>query len=212
MADKEKMNNPTPADPTESAIAVKRSGQRTAKLQQRIKVTKWILFCLLLLVIILYLLFIFIWRGGLDGEGGGDQPDYGDFTVQVDEGQRNLISLSEDIGFENGTIRLKGTSAEDLWHCTRDWIPDNIQDLSDGGAHHDSDPSYFAYTFFLKNCSEEELKYTYDLELLSKYVANELEALDAVRIMFVRNGEKTVWAKASVDGTPLENNTFVFSK
>ncbi len=195
----------------ERAFAVKRTGKQVAKLQQRIKITKWIVISLLLLVIILYLMFIFIWRGGLDGEGGGDKPDYGDFTVQIDEGNKNLISLSEDIGFENGTIRLKGTSADDLWHCTRDWIPDNIQDLSEGGAHHSDDPSYFAYTFYLKNCSDEEVIYTYDLELIDKYIASELDALDAVRVMFVRNGDKSVWAKSSVDGTPIEPNTFIFS-
>lgn len=211
MADKKLNNTPNMADPAESSLAVKRSGKQTAKLQQRIKVTKWILLSLLLLVIILYLLFIFFWRGGLDGEGGGDEPDYGDFTVQIDEGNRNLISLSEDIDFEGATIRLQGSSADDLWHCTRDWIPANVQDLSEGGSHHSSDPSYFAYTFYLKNTSDEEIRYTYDFELVDKYIANELDALDAVRVMFIRNGDKTVWAKASKDGTPLEANTEVFN-
>ena len=211
MADKDVNKNPPGNDPAENSLAVKRSGKQTAKLQQRIKVTKWILFCLLLLVIILYLLFIFFWRGGLDGEGGGDEPDYGDFTVQIDEGNRNLISLSEDIEFEGATIRLQGSSADDLWHCTRDWIPANVQDLSQGGSHHSSDPSYFAYTFYLKNCSDEEIKYTYDLELVDKYIAKELDALDAMRIMFICNGEKSVWANPSKDGTPIEANTSLFS-
>ncbi len=211
MADKD-VNKNTNADPAESSLAVKRSGKQVAKLQQRIKVTKWILFSLLLLVIILYLLFIFFWRGGLDGEGGGDDPDYGDFTVQIDEGNRNLISLSEDIEFKGATIRLQGSSVDDLWHCTRDWIPSNVQDLSEGGSHHSSDPSYFAYTFYLKNCSDEEIKYTYDLELIDKYIASELDALDAVRVMFICEGNKTVWAKASIDGTPIEANTSIFSQ
>lgn len=204
MADK-KLNN----DPIESSIAVKRSGKQVAKLQQRIKTTKWVLLALLLFVIILYLLFIFFSRGGLGGEGS--EPDYGDFTVQMDEGQRNLISLSEDIEFKGATIRLQGSSLDDMWHCTRSWIPADIQDLSEGGAHHSSDPSYFAYTFYLKNCSTEEIQYTYDFELVDKYIAKELDALDALRVMFIVDGEKTVWANPSKDGTPLEANTEVFS-
>ena len=211
MADKKLNNTPNTADPAESSLAVKRSGKKTAKLQQRIKVTKWILLSLLLLVIILYLLFIFFWRGGLDGEGGGDEPDYGDFTVQIDEGNRNLISLSEDIEFEGATIRLQGSSVDDLWHCTRDWIPANVQDLSEGGSHHSSDPSYFAYTFYLKNCSDEEIKYTYNFEIIDKYISSNLDALDALRVMFICDGGKTVWANPSKDGTPIEANTSIFS-
>ncbi|MBQ3183097.1 MAG: hypothetical protein IJB57_05470 [Clostridia bacterium] len=236
MADKDVNKNPPGNDPAENSLAVKRSGKQTAKLQQRIKVTKWILFCLLLLVIILYLLFIFFWRGGLDGEGGGDEPDYGDFTVQIDEGNRNLISLSEDIEFEGATIRLQGSSVDDLWHCKRLWIPSNIQDLSDGGAHHATHdikdygkdvyliegaeydeeplelPSYFAYTFFLKNCSDEEIQYTYDFVLVDRLIKSELDALEAVRVMIIRNGEETIWANPSLDGTPIEADTLLFNE
>ncbi len=236
MADKDIKNNTNPADPAENSLAVKRSGKQVAKLQQRIKVTKWILFSLLLLVIILYLLFIFFWRGGLDGEGGGDEPDYGDFTVQIDEGQRNLISLSEDIDFKGATIRLQGSSADDLWHCTRDWIPADIQDQSDGGSHHavltdeafNSNmflgegsavgelpaevPSYFAYTYFVKNWSDQDIKYMYDFVLVDKYISKETDALDAIRVMIIRNGEKIVWAKDTINGEPLEENTEVFNK
>ncbi len=212
MADKDVNKNPNEIGPAESAIAVKRSGKQVAKLQQRIKVTKWVLFSLLLFVIILYLLFIFFWRGGLDGEGGGDEPDYGDFTVQIDDSNRNHISLSEDIEFAGATIRLQGSSLDDMWHCTRDWIPADVQDMSEGGDHHSTDPSYFAYTFYLKNCSDQEIKYTYDFELVDKYIASELDALDALRIMFICDGDKTVWANPSKDGTPIEANTSLFSE
>lgn len=210
MADKDIKNTPNPTDPAENSILVKRSGKQVAKLQQRIKVTKWVLLSLLLFVIILYLLFIFFWRGGLSGDG--NEPDYGDFTVQIDEGTRNLISLSEDVEFKGATIRLQGSSLDDMWHCTRDWIPSTIQDNAIGGSHHSSEPSYFAYTFYLKNVSDEEINYTYDFVLVDKLINKEYDALDAVRVMFIRNGEKTVWAKDSIDGTPIEENTLIFSE
>ncbi|MBQ4560893.1 MAG: hypothetical protein IJA55_01010 [Clostridia bacterium] len=217
MADKDVNKTPNMQDPAENSLAVKRSGKQTAKLQQRVKVTKWILLSLLLLVIILYLLFLFFWRGGDSGSG----DDYGDFTVKIDKGQRNLISLCEKSDFAEPTIFLRGTSVQDLWHSTRSWIPDNIHTEVDGGAHNRTsvgkspqtvaDPSYLAYTFHLKNVSDEELKYTYDMILVDRIINKEIDALDAMRVMIIRNGEKVVWAKSPLDGTPLEPDTSVFT-
>ncbi|MBR6513227.1 MAG: hypothetical protein IKT46_00185 [Clostridia bacterium] len=202
-------------DPVANAIAVKRSGQRTAKLQQRIKVTKWIVVSLLLLVIILYLLFLFFWQGGA---GSGDE--FGDFTVKIDKGQRNLISLCETSNFDDPTILLKGTSVHDLWHNGRSWIPENIHTEVDGGAHSktslnkptptEKDPSYLAYTFHLKNVTDEPIRYTYDMILVDKLINKQVDALDAIRIMIIRNGESVVWAKAPIEGTPLEADTVEF--
>lgn len=192
----------------ERAFVVKRTGKQVAALQNRIRITKWVLLALLLFVIILYLLFIFF---STDGDGKGDGDDYGDFTVKVSDRLRNLISLSEDEGFEGATTILKGTSVHNMWHCTRDWIPEDIQDLSEGGAHNSDDPSYLAYTFYIKNCSDEDIKYTYNLELTDKQITRELDALDAIRVMFIFEGDKTVWANPSKDGTPLESDTLEFS-
>ena len=200
----------------ERAFVVKRTGKQVARLQQRIKVTKWIVISLLLLVIILYLMFIFFWQGG--NEDSGD--DYGDFTVKIDKGQRNLISLSESSDFNEPTIFLRGTSVHDLWHNSRSWIPEDIHYEVDGGAHNktsinmappeDEEPSYLAYTFHLKNVSDEEIKYTYDMLLVDKLINKELDALDALRIMIIRNGDTVVWAKEPIDDTPLEPDTTVF--
>lgn len=216
MADKKLNNTTNTADPAESSLAVKRSGKQTAKLQQRVKVTKWILLSLLLLVIILYLLFLFFWQGG--GSGSGD--DYGDFTVKIDKGQRNLISLCEKSDFSEPSIFLRGTSVHDLWHSTRSWIPEDIHTEVDGGSHNRTslekapptvvDPSYLAYTFHLKNVTEEEIQYTYDLILVDKLINKKIDALDAIRIMIIRNGDTVVWAKSSKDGTPLEADTTEF--
>lgn len=216
MADKKLNNTPNTADPAESSLAVKRSGKQTAKLQQRVKVTKWILLSLLLLVIILYLLFLFFWQGG--GSSSGD--DYGDFTVKIDKGQRNLISLCENSDFKDPTIFLRGTSVHDLWHSSRSWIPENIHTEVDGGAHSktsidkppptEKDPSYLAYTFHLKNVTDEPIRYTYDLVLVDKLINRQTDALDALRIMIIRNGESIVWAKAPIEGTPLEPDTLEF--
>lgn len=204
MADKNLNNNPDLMDPAESAIAVKRTGKQVARLQQRIKITKWVLLALLLFVIILYLLFIFFQR-----EGSGE--DYGDFTVKLDQDSLNLISLSEDIEFKNPSVILKGTSVHNMSHYERSDIPDDIQEKAEGGAHSEP-PNYLAYTFYVKNTSTEEILYTYDLDLTDKFNASaEIDSLDAVRIMFIRNGERSVWANPAGEGDTLEEGTFVFT-
>ncbi|MBR5515523.1 MAG: hypothetical protein IKU52_04905 [Clostridia bacterium] len=183
----------------ERAFVVKRTGKQIAKLQQRIKVTKWVLLALLCLVILLYLLFILL--GGAGGKGG----DKGDFTVTIDKNLRNLITMSEFGDFEETAFVLEGTSQHDMWHCTRDWIPADIQDQSEGGAHSSVDPSYLAYTFHTKNVSENTVYYTYDLDLVEEYVPGDLRALDAIRIMIIKDGEKVVWADAPYDGEEAVN-------
>lgn len=189
----------------ERAFVVKRTGKQIAALQQRIKVTKWVLLSLLLLIILLYLLFIFFGRGG--GLGG----DQGDFTVTIDKGARNMISLCETEDFSKPAVVLVGTSQHDMWHCTREWIPEGIQTESKGGAHSSTNPSYLAYTFHLKNVSDEEITYTYDIDLVEEYVPNDIKAIDALRIMVIRNGEKLVWGKAPITDDTLEADTIEFS-
>ncbi|MBE6686881.1 MAG: hypothetical protein E7591_06575 [Ruminococcaceae bacterium] len=189
----------------ERAFVVKRTGKQVAALQQRLKVTKWVLLSLLLLVILLYLLFIFFGRMG--GTGG----DKGDFTVTVEKGSRNMISMSEFEDFKNPAVMLLGTSQHDMWHCTKEWIPEDLQEQSKGGAHSSIEPSYLAYTFYIKNVEDNEVKYTYDIDLVDEYVPKELKAIDALRIMVIKNGEETVWAKAPIDGSALEEGTKEFT-
>jgi len=176
----------------ERAFVVKRTGKQIAALQQKIRITKWVLLALLLFVIILYLLFIFF---SLDGEG-----EKGDFTVAIDGSSRNMISLSEKADFKDAAVILVGTSQHDMWHCTKEWIPEDIQEQSKGGAHSSVEPSYLAYTFHLKNVSDETVKYTYDLDLIEEYVPKKLKAIDAIRIMIIRNGEEVVWADKPYEG------------
>lgn len=187
----------------ERAFVVKRTGKQIAALQQKIRVTKWVLLALLLLVIILYLLFYFF---SLEGDG-----DKGDFTVMINEGSRNMISLSEYEDFDAAAVVLVGTSQHDMWHCTREWIPEDIQEQSEGGAHSSVEPSYLAYTFHLKNIYDYDVVYTYDLDLVEEYVPSDLRALEALRIMIIKDGEKVVWADAPYvkDGVTEEITEFL---
>lgn len=181
-------------------FVVTRTGRQIARMQRNIKVTAIVCAILALLVLILYFLFNFINRGG---EGDIDR---GDFTVEVFRGERAMFSLSESEDLSNPTIMLQGSSVDDLWHCTRSWIPASVDENSKGGDASSEDPSYFCYTFYLTNASDKDFTYRYDLDFVEKY----LDLDDACRIMIYRNGEEKVYAKAPIEGTPLEAGTEEF--
>ena len=188
---------------------VKRTGKQIARMQRMIKRTSIIVLILVLLALLLYFLFYFIDRGN---SGSGEVIDKGDFTIQIDKGTRSFISLSEHEDLSEPTLLLQGTSVEDLWHCTRSWIPSDIDAVSKGGDNSNigsgtkENPSYLCYTFYVINSSDGEVTYRYDLDFVEKY----LDMDNAVRIMIFRNGESKVYAKKPIDATPLEPDTFTF--
>ena len=183
-------------------FVVKRTGKQIARMQTMIKRTAIIVLILILLVLLLYFLFYFIDKGNQSG----DVIDKGDFTIQIDRGERQMLSLSEHEDLSEQTLLLQGTNVEDMWHCTRDWIPADVDEKSTGGDASSTEPSYLCYTFYVINASDGELTYRYDFDFVEKY----LDMDDAVRIMVFRNGESKVYAKKPIDGTPLEPDTLTF--
>ena len=205
------MNEPNPTDNSRSdffkqkrKFAVKRTGRQVARMQSLIKLTSTVMLSLLVFTLLLYCVFIVII--------GGTGEENGSFTVIVDKGSRNLLSLSENSDLSNRTIKLDGTSVKDLWHCTYSWIPENIDEISVGGDNSsvglgDKDnPSYLAYSYYLINESEKDIEYNYKVCLISK----ELDIDEAIRIMLIRNGEKKIFKKAPVNDTPGEENMIEF--
>ena len=209
MARKDKKQNKLPVDANgavdfspQRKFVVKRTGKQIARMQRMIKYTAITVAILILLVLFFYFLFYFIDKGNQSG----DIIDKGDFTIQIDKGTRAVISLSEHEDLSEPTLLLQGTSVEDMWHCTRSWIPSDVDANSKGGDASSEDPSYLCYTFYVINASDGELTYRYDLDFVEKY----LDMDDAVRIMIFRNGESKVYAKKPIDSTPLEPDTIPF--
>lgn len=187
MARKKTPDAPKDFFTPERRFVVKRTGRQIAAMQKRIKMASIIALSLLILVIIIYLLFIFL-------SGGGSGDDYGNFTVKCDAGSRNMISLSETADFKKPTVILKGTSVNDLWHCTEDWLPkdiDKYEGAHNGSGRSEDDPSYLSYSFYVKNVMDHPITYTYDLRLV---YADDL-VLEASRIKIFRNGETITYGK-----------------
>ena len=184
-------------------FTVKRTGRQIARLQKAIKISAIVVLALLILVLLLYFIFFFY---NIDG-GEGNEADKGDFTIEVDKGSRDLLSICQYSDLKDPQISLPGTSVEDLWHCTRSWIPSDVDQTSEGGDHSSTDPSYLAYTFYVLNSSDKDIKYDYSINFVEK----ELDIDESARIMIYKNGEPTVYGKSpNKDGSSLENGTIPF--
>ena len=180
-------------DPTRKFV-VKRTGKQIARMQNMIKRSAIAAAALLVLVALIYALAVM----SLGGRGG-------DFTVKCDPGSRNMISLSEHSDMSDPTVILHGTQVKDMWNITESWLPEDI-DGDFEGAHNGSgmtedDPSYLAYTFYLKNVMDKEIKYDYYLRIVDAESPEDtdLGIEDAARIKIYRNGEPVVYGKNQPD-------------
>lgn len=115
----------------------------------------------------------------------------GDFTVTMDKDAFNMgITLSEAKDFANPTRFLSGEKCAAMEECTYDWLPDDIDDI-DGSHNRSNGEEFLAYTFYVKNAGEEDVRYKASIDIES----SAREADEAMRVMVFRNGEPTIYAK-----------------
>ena len=131
-------------DPTRKFV-VKRTGKQIARMQTMIKRSAIAAGILMILVLLLY---CFVFASSHGGKGG-------DFTVRCDPNARNMVSLCETEDFKEPTMVLRGSKVDDMWNIAESWLPADI-DGDYSGSHNgtgmtEDDPSYLAYTFYLKN-------------------------------------------------------------
>ncbi len=124
------------------------------------------------------------------------QEKMGNFTINLNrlEMYRKGIAMSADPGFSSPTARLRASSVEDATNISMADLPDNLDDID--GDHNGR--NYMAYTYYVRNAGKEDTSYVATLTLESSTKGAE----DAVRVAVWRNGERTVYAEPSADGTP----------
>ncbi len=119
----------------------------------------------------------------------------GHFTINLGEELfLRGFSLSEDEAFTNPTSQLDQEPVQDVPCVSIVSIPSNI---NDGEGKQDT-RSYFAYTFFLRYESQEELDANYAYKLVINSESKELSK--ATWIMLFYNDEMTFYAKPREDG------------
>lgn len=155
-------------------------------------------------IILLIILLIALLLGGLV-YGVLSFITYNNFKVMIDKEGGNTFSLSYNSSFTNPTqvLSLGGpkfmdnVTMMDLYQKIPEFEAAEGTYLGEYGVN----IKYLAATFYLKNITSTTQVFTESIELGD--VTKDVDA--AVRIMLIRNGERTVYAKAKDGaGTPEE--------
>ena len=126
----------------------------------------------------------------------------GNFTVWLSNEQSSLITLSDTPDFLECSTMLEADVIEQMDNITKAWMPANLDEVD--GCHNGE--NYIAYTFYLKNVGTDEVDYLSQINIH----AVTLEADNAIRVMVIKNGEETVYAKAQKGSTEPEPDTVAF--
>lgn len=124
------------------------------------------------------------------------QEKMGNFTINLDRLElfRKGIAIADEGYFEKPTAHLTANTVTDATNISIDDIPEDVDQI-DGGHNGDN---YMAYTYYVRNAGKEDVYYEASITLDSCAKGAE----EAVRVAVWRNGERTVYAWPSADGTP----------
>lgn len=134
---------------------------------------------LLILTSVIYLVLYIVYEGGR-------------FTVSLDKNlsNRKNVFLSEDGSVKGKTRELSAETINYMDNISVKWLPSNI-DTEATGTHNGD--NYIAYTFYVINAGDEKVHYWYEIDIDDTV----LNVDEAIRIMIIQNGEKTIYAKKS---------------
>ena len=114
--------------------------------------------------------------------------------ITVNKSQINALSIYSDSDFSNPSTVLTMRGPKKMDNITYEWLPENINDY-EGGTHNGE--NYIAFTFHIRNTGTFDIYYSSEI-IISK-VTNNLDS--AMRVMVIKNGERTVYAKSKSDGS-----------
>lgn len=130
----------------------------------------------------------------------------GNFTITLDknamEDEKLVVSPREDFSYTTHKIVVENLDYMD--NISGTWLPEDIDSID--GPHNGN--NYMAYTFYVKNNSNDTIAYSVSLNILS--VIKNVD--DAVRVVVYKNGEKTVYAKRTPIGDIEPGTTPFVSK
>ena len=180
---------PKPMDERMKPFVVRTTAK---KVRRRNILLKLFIIILLIVILLMGTFFALFWFVNTAGH----------FTVWIPDDQRNLITLSNTADFSECSSRLEADVIENMDNITKSWMPDNLHEVD--GCHNGD--NYIAYTFYLKNAGENTITYrtAIDMQGVTKGTDH------AVRVMVIKNGEETVYAKAKKGSTDPEPDTVAF--
>ena len=171
---------------------VRRNSETVRLRDQRIKYIKAGLLIMLLFLIIIYFLLTIAYESG-------------DFTISLDDNfaLRSGIIMYERLEEKDDKRMLRATRADFIDNISVRWLPDDIDNQGEGSHNGDN---YFAYTFYLENKGSDVVNYWYEIK-----IDDVIKNVDrAVRVMVIRNGERTLYAKPNETTGEAEDGTTTF--
>jgi len=160
------------------------SARKVRRKKKVVKTLKLIILFILLLLLIMYVVFAVLYKGG-------------SFSVNLDRELylKNNIIIYDDPDYKEFRSELYAETLEHLDNISYKWLPDDLNDRSNGSHNGEN---FIAYTFFIENLGTEIADYW------SEVVIDEaVKGMDeAIRIRVYKNGEEVTYAKMSRNGTP----------
>ena len=117
---------------------------------------------------------------------------------------RKNIFLSEKIDYNSKIRKLAADTIDYMDNISVNWIPEDI-DTETVGSHNGN--NYIAYTFYVINAGNETVHYWYEMDIDDTI----LNVDEAIRVMIIRNGERTIYAKKSKVTGGAEEGTKAFT-
>lgn len=168
------------------------SAKKLARKKTRNRVLKIILVIIVLFLINLYIVLRLMYIGE-------------NFTVTLDSeyGRESGLVVYEDPNDIKIRTYLKSEPINYFTDISVNWLPQNI-DNEGNGSHNGQ--NYIAYTFYASNKEQDTINYwaTIEIEDVIKNVD------EAIRVMVIKNGERTIYAKKNKSTGNAENNTQPF--
>ena len=163
------------------------SAKKLARKKTRNRVLKIILVIIVLFLINLYIVLRLMYIGE-------------NFTVTLDSEYGRVYEDPNDIKIRT---YLKSEPINYFTDISVNWLPQNI-DNEGNGSHNGQ--NYIAYTFYASNKGQDTINYwaTIEIEDVIKNVD------EAIRVMVIKNGERTIYAKKNKSTGNAENNTQPF--
>jgi len=116
----------------------------------------------------------------------------GEFVVRVEHPGENKLVISDTKDFSERLIVLNGEAIPNADNISIYDIDPKVAEID--GEHNGID--YIAYTYYVKNISQEELTYTYNLSIRRSTKGIE----EAVWVMIYHNGEQQIFAMENKEG------------
>lgn len=171
---------------------IRKTASKISDRNSKIKLIRRILVIMVIFLLIIYFILRIVY-------------DSGRFTIILDNAGDPMSGLIiyNNLEEKKSQQKLFAESVDFFTNISQSWLPENIDEEAEG-SHNGT--NYIAYTFYIENQSISTMNYWYEV-ILDDVIKNVDEAL---RVMVILNGERTIYAKVNSTTKEPEKDTKAF--